>query len=37
MPLIAQAFVFFNVGSEIMKKYNHNSKEILKVKSKLAN
>jgi len=35
MPLIAQAFIFYNVGSEIMKKYDHNSKELLKEKSKL--
>lgn len=37
MPLIAQAFVYFNVGSEIMMRYDNSSKEILKVKSKLAN
>jgi alkylation response protein AidB-like acyl-CoA dehydrogenase len=37
MPLIAQAFVFYNVGSELVSLYDHSSKALLKEKSNLAN
>jgi hypothetical protein len=36
MPMIANAFIFFIVGSEIVKLYDYNTKEILRPKSKLA-
>ena len=37
MPLLAQNFIFFNVGSEIVKQYDHNSKEMLNPKCKFIN
>jgi acyl-CoA oxidase len=36
MPMIANAYIFFIVGSEIVKLYDHNTKEVLRPKSKLA-